>query len=286
MNPHVAMSYADALILEIARTYFTSRAWHWTEHQPGTDSYLGDPTIGVPDVWSYSGTGIETHHNSEDKPETVDPRSLRDLITTISTYLYLNATANESQADWLASITIAHVQDEMEASISQAIKGMKKGDASTGSYGLERVSYFSDCGERALLSILRLVPESRRPQIQMSLQRHIENLHAVRDLELKKLREQGAKANGAAQNPAAAAIVVRRKRVGTLPLDDLPQDQWEGYPSGAWDKRVTVALYWCDGKRNLAEVIRLAKMETGPSNFDFIGYFRFLERHGYVEFAH
>ena len=40
-----------------------------------------------------------------------------------------------------------------------------------------------------------------------------------------------------------------------------------------------------DGKRNLAEVIRLTRLEAGATSFDFIGYFRFLERHGYVEFV-
>jgi hypothetical protein len=45
------------------------------------------------------------------------------------------------------------------------------------------------------------------------------------------------------------------------------------------------ALYWCDGKRNLAEVIRLTELEMGPQQFDFVGYFKFLEKHGYVEFA-
>jgi hypothetical protein len=47
----------------------------------------------------------------------------------------------------------------------------------------------------------------------------------------------------------------------------------------------TSALYWCDGKRNLAEVIRLTELEMGPQTFDFTGYFKFLEKHGYVEFV-
>ena len=34
----------------------------------------------------------------------------------------------------------------------------------------------------------------------------------------------------------------------------------------------------------LSEVIRLTTMELGPTDFDFVGYFRFLQRHGYVDF--
>ena len=45
----------------------------------------------------------------------------------------------------------------------------------------------------------------------------------------------------------------------------------------------TIALYWCEGHRNLAEVIRRTRLELGPTDFDFVGYFRFLASHGYVE---
>jgi hypothetical protein len=88
-----------------------------------------------------------------------------------------------------------------------------------------------------------------------------------------------------AQSAEASKIVVRRKRFGTLPLDDLTPDQRQGYPSGAWEAVPTAALYWCDGHRNLAEVIRLTQMELGPTGFDFVGYFRFLRARGYVEFV-
>jgi len=46
------------------------------------------------------------------------------------------------------------------------------------------------------------------------------------------------------------------------------------------------ALYWCDGKRNLAEVIQNTEMELSPQDkFDWVGYFKFLQRHGYVDFV-
>jgi hypothetical protein len=77
--------------------------------------------------------------------------------------------------------------------------------------------------------------------------------------------------------------VVRRKRFGTIPLDEISPDQREGYPSGAWSLVPITALYWCDGRRDLAEVMRLTRLETGDANFDIVGYFRFLARRGYVE---
>jgi len=86
--------------------------------------------------------------------------------------------------------------------------------------------------------------------------------------------------------PEAEKIVVRRKRMGALPLDEIPPDQREGFPdSGFWSPTMA-ALYWCDGKRNLAEVIQNTEMELGPQrDFDWVGYFKFLQRHGYVDFV-
>lgn len=287
MNPQVAMSYTDALALRIAEaTLSPRRPWHWSENTPGTDSYLGEPTVGVPDVWIYSGTGVVTHHNSEDTPSTVDPRSLHDLTTLIATYLYFNATAGEPQIPWLAQITLDHVFEEMTATASTAIDGLLSGKPEAGGYGLAREAYFADRGRAAVLSVLRLLPPDRREEEKSKLTADLRQIDEFRDLECDRLRHAGASLKPPSYPPDAEKIIVRRKRIGTLPLDDLPQDQWEGYPSGAWDKRVIIALYWCDGKRNLADVIRLTDMELGPSKFDYIGYFRFLEKHGYVEFAH
>jgi hypothetical protein len=115
---------------------------------------------------------------------------------------------------------------------------------------------------QAVLSVLRLVPAARREAARKSL-----------DLLLKPVLQQ----------PAAGGLIVRRKRFGTIPLDDLAPDRREGYPSGAWTLPPSTALYWCDGKRTLKEVIALTEQELGPTKFDFEGYFRFLARRGYVE---
>jgi hypothetical protein len=88
-----------------------------------------------------------------------------------------------------------------------------------------------------------------------------------------------------AGNPEARKIVVKRKRMGTITLDDLPREKRENFPAASFFGVPVAALYWCDGKRNLEEVIRLTEFELGPQQFDFLGYFRFLEKNGYVEFV-
>jgi hypothetical protein len=253
MNPHVAASYVDALILRVAQEHLSSlqppRPWHWKEMMAGTDSFLGEPTIGVPTVWPYSGTGVHTHHNSADTPDTVDARSLRDLSVITAAYLYFIANAGEPEVRWLAEITADRALQEIERG------------------GPDRAGYNAQRGRDAIRSVLRLASGAS----------------AAVSAQLARLPEP--RAVDPAPDTEAVKIVVRRKRPGTIPLDDLPRDRWEGFPSGAWAKTPITALYWCDGKRKLAEVIRLTRLETGDTKFDFVGYFRFLEKHGYVEFA-
>ncbi|HEY2018121.1 MAG TPA: hypothetical protein VGH38_31665, partial [Bryobacteraceae bacterium] len=66
-------------------------------------------------------------------------------------------------------------------------------------------------------------------------------------------------------------------------LDDLPIEQRQGFPGFAGTPAPMPLLVWCDGKRTLAEVIRRIELEQGPMDFDFVGYFKFLAQHGYVE---
>src|SRR5262249_30574428 len=83
--------------------------------------------------------------------------------------------------------------------------------------------------------------------------------------------------------PDAARLVVKRKRFGTIPLDEISPADRRGFPSGAWAAEPIAALYWCDGRGTLAEVVRLTPLELGPSRLDFVGYFQFLAERGYIE---
>ena len=307
LNPHVSKSYVDVFTLEVASAYFSQlsppRPWHWQEYESGTDNYLGDPTIGIPTVWPYSGTGVHTHHNSEDTPETVDSRSLRDLAVLDAVYLYYLASAGESEALWLAELALSRGYEQVMHSYSAILDRLLTGGESGPlnqllRQGLDQISYSVDREKQAVLSVLRLIPESGQEKAKHSLSPLLQSLEGFSQSQAERLRAAvNRRANELgiatrvepavpamdAQLEAASGIVVKRKRIGTLPLDDLPVDQREGYPSAGFSGTPVAALYWCDGHRTLADVIRLTRLELGPSDFDFVGYFHFLERHGYVE---
>ena len=305
MNPHAAKSYTDAFILRVAQQYFSQvhRPWHEHQSMSGTDTYLSEPMINVPTVWAYSGSGVETHHNSEDTPDRVDPRSLRDVATVNAAYLYYLANASESEAMRLAELSQTRGYEQI---LQSTAPFLERAAATSNAQDLGRllqdaldhVSYSVGRESQAVLSVHRLVPELNQKDAAASLAPMIEGLRRfgeeqtsrVRRAIDRRARELGFQAPVQpiavldTQRDKAARIVVKRKRFGTLPLDDMPTDQREGYPSGAWDSIPITALYWCDGHRNLAEVIHLTRMELGPTDFDFVGYFRFLKKHGYVDF--
>lgn len=304
MNPQVAKSYTDAFILHLAALYFPAvkRPWQSHEYMTGTDTYLAEPTVGVPTVWPYSGTGVVTHHNSEDTPDRVDARSLRDLVIVNATYLYYLANAGEREAAWLAELAATRGYGQiLQAAapfLDQAFHAKDANDLGrTLARGLDKIAYQVDRESQAVTSVLRLVSESRRQTVSAEiapLVKRLENYGSDQSGRLREAVNRSAAQIGAAppvhpfvevdpQTADAAHIVVKRKRFGTIPLDEISPDAREGFPSGAWDERVIAALYWCDGRRNLAEVIRLTRDELGPDKFDFVGYFKFLERRGYVE---
>jgi hypothetical protein len=164
--------------------------------------------------------------------------------------------------------------------------------------GLEHIAYSADRDEEAVVSTLRLASPANRQKLRASLTPAIAKVKKLADQESEALNravDRRAVALGIARpvKPAAAVkdaktaeaarMIVKRKRFGTITLDDLPREQWEGQPSAAWDANLVTAQFWCDGKRNLAEVIRLTTMERGPLRTDLVSWFRFLAKKGYVE---
>jgi hypothetical protein len=223
--------------------------------------------VGVPTVWGYSGSGVETHHNSEDTPDRVDPRSLRDITIVTAAYLYYIANAGAPETLWLAQLSETRAYTQ----ILQAPRARKPID-----YSVDRES-------QSILSVLRLAAPDEREKLRRDLQPSLDRIRAFGEMQLARVPQVPSPAPQS--DSAAEQIVVKRKRFGTIPLDDLPHDQWEGQPSGAWALVPTIALYWCDGRRNLSEVAKLTEFELGPGNFDFVTYFRFLRKHGYVDFV-
>lgn len=303
MNPDVARSYSDVLIVRIAETYFGSRRfWRWDRFgtgPDGTDNYISDPMIGVPTIWTRGEYPVYVHHNSYDTPQTVDPRSVRDLVVVTASYLYYLASATDAEVPWLAQLTASRGYENITRAAQPWIDRVAAAKAEDLPRvlrdGQEHIAYSADRDRAAVESTLRLGGSGNREKLNASLAPLTQSLGrfaADQSSRLATAVNQRAATLGIAvpvkplapvELTEASHIIVKRKRPGTVTLDDLPVAQREGQPSAAWNGTLIEALNWCDGKRNLAEVIRLTTLERGNLRVDLVSWFRFLARHGYVD---
>jgi hypothetical protein len=290
LNPQSASSYVDSFVLRVAAEYFPSvgRPWASSEHRSGTDNYLGDPTIGIPTVLPRGGYGVHSHHNSHDTPALVDPKSLHNLTVMNAAYAYFIASAGPKEKRWLAEVALTNGYDRVAASTETILDQIAAAETADRlgellHEGREKIDYTTARAAQAVHSAgaqgewtsgLTAFNDQQKKRVDAAVEER------AGALGLGRIQSATPKPNAEAET-----IVVRRKRMGTITLDDLPQDEREGYPAASFWSVPVAALYWCDGKRNLAEVIRLTELEMGPQKFDFVGYFKFLRKHGYVDFV-
>ena len=234
LNPHSARSYVDAFVLRLAQEYYPSvgRPWSSMEHRSSTDNYLGDPSIGIPTVMPHGGYGVLAHHNSHDTPATVDPKSLRDMMVMNAAYTYFIAAAGPAEKRWMAEVTLTRGYQQVAAAADRILDQIAVAEnadrlARLLYQGCESVDYVRD-------------RESKAVRAAWDLAGGLAGLSAFAKQQTERL-EQSTKERATAlglgpitplappRNLEAERIVVRRKRMGTITLDDLRREQRENY---------------------------------------------------------
>jgi hypothetical protein len=296
MNPQSATSFVDAFALRLAEEYYpmVDRPYTWSEYNRGaynggTDDDLGEPMINIPTASPHGGHGIPAHHTSFDTPAQVDPKSVRDLAVMNAAYAYFIAAAGPDQMDWMAKLAVERGYDQINTATGNSLDLVAAAQDADSLGRLlywetARVDYDLTRETKAVKQAANLPQEldalasfatAQKARIESAVQERATKLH------LGTIQPMAPKID-----PEAEKIVVRRRRMGTITLDDIPPGQREGFPASGFWAPTTAALFWCDGKRNLAEVIQLTELELDPQDhFDWVGYFKFLQRHGYVDFV-
>lgn len=314
-TPDVSRSYHDALVMRVAESYYAggqaeggpggrARVPLLAPYSPTSDTYLSEPMIGVPTIAARGSSGpVAVHHNSADTLDRVDPRSLQDLSSVVGAYLYYLASAGDAEIPWLASIT----EDQCDQNALRVVRAYLDRILAARNaevlahelyWGLAKIEYNAERDEEAILSTLRLAAPENRERIRASLDPGLKSVRHFAGEQSERLQQAANLRAGALKAPApvkaaapaaaprraeAASFIVRRKRFGPITLDDLPLDQRRGFPGFAAQPAPLRLIYWCDGKRTAAEVIRLIELEQGPIDFDFVGYYKLLAAHGYVD---
>ncbi len=80
----------------------------------------------------------------------------------------------------------------------------------------------------------------------------------------------------------ARRTVPTRTYWGVPTFDEIPMDRREGLADPRWNMPLVTASYWADGRRTLAEIAALVRVEFDVPSGDVLKMFRVLERGGLV----
>ncbi len=313
MSPAVRPSFTDALYPELFRRYYASirsnKIVLTAPFEGGTDTYFVQSGIGVPTTFVYMENGTGLHHNSRDTFDKVDARSLRDLSVMSALALYYTADAGFGDIPYMAGLAfdrgaglIVQKKRDMENRLKEADTGEKLGAVLA--EGTKSIGFTTKQQAQALASILRVAEPTRRAEAERTLApytRNIEDLGRLMTAQFETaLRDRATSLSmrpvtpPKATNPRdseAATLYPKATRIGTLTLEGIPPEEWRGLtgPPRWWSPRnwAGASYWWCDGSRSLSEIRELVELEAGASaaGFDFVGYYRFLEKHGLVDFV-
>ena len=94
---------------------------------------------------------MNAHHNSYDTPETVDPKSLRDLMVMNAAYTYFIASAGPAEKQWMAELALTRGYNQIAAMTEKildqiAIEKGAEGLSQLLYSGRERIDYSLDRG--------------------------------------------------------------------------------------------------------------------------------------------
>ena len=228
MNPQSATSFVDAFAVRLAKEYYpmVDRPYSWTEYSSGTDNDLGEPMINIPTVAQHGEFGIPAHHTSFDTPSHMDPKSLRDMSVMNAAYAYFIASAGPDQMHWMAELALSRGYDQINAAAEKSIDQITVAENADSLSRLlywetTRVDYNLARETKAVkqaadlpqgLAGLASFAGMQKARIESAVQQRASELH------LGTIQPFVPKAN-----PEAEKIIVRRKKMGTITMEDIPR---------------------------------------------------------------
>jgi hypothetical protein len=254
-----------------------------TAFSGGSDHYiLADPTVGVPCPMIIQWPD-RFYHTSADTSDKSDPEMMRRVGLMVGMYAYFAANAGADEARWLAGEMAALFPGQLHG----ALRGAGDPEAAAG--------FRVDRKLADLKSLRRLAPDE--PAFEAALELCSQQVKIAAELELQRVGLGGGPAP--VEPPvetervegwlgAANIRVVRplRRVPGPISLrhllSRLPEAEAEAWRAFSGEQSVSRhlgdhLLYWADGQRSLAEICRLAALETGERNETWaLGFFQLL----------
>lgn len=288
-NPHAQSSFTDTLLWLILKEQLRRGKLLVNVRERDyvrADNIISDPMIGIPCplLIEYPYT---FYHTCADTPDKLDPEKLKWIGEAVAAYVYFVANAGAKEASWLAREVLF---DAHRAMMDDARRAVNEGKDLRWLW--RRLEYARLRYGMALDSVLRLVRTGKR-----KVQKELKALKGMLDDGVKEAFRKGAGMLGVpARKPLrrrdsykerASRFVPVRKVVGEFLGTRIPDEERDG-----WNKMcerdnikggvATRALYWADGRRNVAEVEELVECEMEVEGVRLLEFFQRLEGMDYV----
>jgi len=282
--------------------------WNISPFSGGSDHYiLSDPTIGIPTPMIIQWPD-RFYHTDQDKPDKADPKMLWRVGTVASTCAYLLANASKEELPIIGYKVLAKLEWELSEIASEGAVKISEAEspqdlATALANAKERLDFRKDVGLKALEHFAQLWPEEKRlaENLRKWFDQHYQAAkRRLEELAMVKAEQLGLEAIPEAPPPeldqTLRLVPVRhhkgppadgeiRRRIYSLSEEEV--ERWYKLNKEQGNKRYilpVLALYWADGRRSLAEILKLVELESGLEAKDFlVEYFRFLEKTGFVE---
>jgi len=265
-----------------------------TPFSGGSDHYvLSDPTVGVPTPMLIQWPD-RFWHTSEDTLDKVDSHMLAVLGSLAPTYAYFVANAGEREVVWLGHEMIANFRTRLtrvvQDTLTDASEAENGKDLAQAAARLDkRTQFAADRQREAIHSLIRLAPQealaaaltskvNRAAREEMERAREALQWYA-RDLGLKEIPSLPPQEPDEWEQQAVSMVPSRLFR-GPVPIRShvhklTPQERdelhaWLKECGRAYGLLSTVASYWVDGERTLAEIVDLVELETGQRDVQML----------------
>ncbi|MDQ7792836.1 MAG: DUF4910 domain-containing protein [bacterium] len=266
-----------------------------TAFSGGSDHYiLSDPSVGVPCPMVIQFPD-RFYHTSEDTLDKVDPAMLERVALLAAVYAYWVAAAGEVEAAWLASLMTAGFAAELQAAPGEGFEAALAGAgekqiATELAFARRRASFLLERKSADLRSLARLAgPEGVRFAEQRvgelerqagSYRESLADLAAIAAGPPGSEDSPSAVDTGGVWEERARKMVPRRRFRGPAEpwycLARIPpgdeQDQWLAFERDHRNSGLlrTLALYWADGCRSLADIADRVELETGRRETEYL----------------
>lgn len=259
----------------------------------GSDHYiLSDPSVNIPCPMLIQWPD-KHYHTSDDTIDKIDPEMLYRVGIISAAYAYFLANLDAVQALMLLQLCSRSYNSRLLNLLGSAISQEITPDRAQVDFLLER-----QC--RQLESLGRFCKDER---FLAELSHTLSHLQSLTELEWERAcaiaTQLGAQVPPSAERQhasVAGSLVPVRVYPGPVSLrghlerlSPAEQEKYEGLASNHGAdalKTRTEALYWCDGKRTIAEISNLVSLSLGHTNMEFIvDYFTWLSKMNLVQFA-